>query len=142
MNRIIRNTGFYIIIFLVTVGIVSFISRQNDQSEEIRYDEFRASLASNQISEITSMKFDGYTYFVTGKYLTSDKSFTTRTFFTDGVADLVEQSGVPVTVEKMQGNSVWVTLLTTMIPFIIIFVLFFFMLNQSQGGGGKVMNFG
>jgi len=26
MNRIIRNTGFYLLIFLVTVGIVQFIS--------------------------------------------------------------------------------------------------------------------
>jgi cell division protease FtsH len=142
MNRIIRNTGFYIIIFLVTVGIVHFISQKNDQSENIRYDEFRASLASNQISEITSMKFDGYTYLVTGKYTTSDKSFTTRGPVTDSFVEAIEQSGVPINIEKMQGNSVWVTLLTTMIPFIIIFVLFFFMLNQSQGGGGKVMNFG
>ncbi|MEX1028972.1 MAG: ATP-dependent zinc metalloprotease FtsH [Paenibacillaceae bacterium] len=142
MNRIIRNTGFYIIIFLVTVGIVRFISQQGDQSEDIRYDEFRASLASNQISEITSLKFDGYTYLVTGKYTTSDKSFTTRGPVTDSFVEAIEQSGVPINIEKMQGNSVWVTLLTTMIPFIIIFVLFFFMLNQSQGGGGKVMNFG
>lgn len=142
MNRIIRNTGFYIIIFLVTVGIVHFISQQNDQIEDIRYDEFRASLASNQIAEITSMKFDGYTYLVTGKYTTSDKSFSTRGPVTDSFVEMVEQSGVPFKIEKMQGNSVWITLLTTMIPFVIIFVLFFFLLNQSQGGGGKVMNFG
>ncbi len=142
MNRIIRNTGFYIIIFLVTVGIVHFISQQSDQSEDIRYDEFRASLAGNQIAEITSMKFDGYTYLITGKYTTSDKSFTSRGPVTDSFVEFVEQSGVPVKMDKMQGNSVWVTLLTTMVPFIIIFILFFFLLNQSQGGGGKVMNFG
>ena len=33
MNRIIRNTGFYLIIFLVTVGIFQFISSQNDTTD-------------------------------------------------------------------------------------------------------------
>jgi len=142
MNRIIRNTGFYIIIFLVTVGIVHFISQQNEQSEDIRYDEFRAALVNNQIAEISSMKFDGYTYLITGKYTTSDKSFSTRGPVTDSFVETVEQSGVPVQIEKMQGNSVWISFLTTIIPFVIIFILFFFLLNQAQGGGGKVMNFG
>ena len=37
MNRIIRNTGFYLLIFLVTVGIVQFISSQNDNTTKISY---------------------------------------------------------------------------------------------------------
>ena len=42
--------------------------------------------------------------------------------------------------EKTSG---WVTFLTSIIPFVIIFILFFFLLNQAQGGGGgRVMNFG
>ncbi|RCK69190.1 ATP-dependent zinc metalloprotease FtsH [Desertihabitans brevis] len=34
------------------------------------------------------------------------------------------------------------TLLTTLIPFIIIGALFFFLINSVQGGGGRVMQFG
>jgi len=36
----------------------------------------------------------------------------------------------------------WVQFFTSLIPFIIIFILFFFVLNQAQGGGSRVMNFG
>ena len=42
----------------------------------------------------------------------------------------------------MPGQSIWLTFFTSIIPFIIMFVLFFFLINQAQGGGGKVMNFG
>ncbi len=39
-------------------------------------------------------------------------------------------------------TSGWVTFFTSIIPFVIIFILFFFLLNQAQGGGSQVMNFG
>ncbi len=58
---------------------------------------------------------------------------------------MIEQSDIPasnVFIEKMEGDNVWISFLTSIIPFVIIFILFFFLLNQAQGGGGKVMNFG
>jgi cell division protease FtsH len=140
MNRIIRNTGFYIIIFLVTVGIVNFISSQNNQSQDLRYDQFRKALANNEIAEAT-VRFDGYTYVVTGTY-TSNKVFIARGPVTDSFIEMIQDSGVQLKFEPMKGDSVWLTFLTTIIPFILIFVLFFFLMNQAQGGGGKVMNFG
>jgi cell division protease FtsH len=44
--------------------------------------------------------------------------------------------------KPQEGNSIWLTFLTSIIPFVIIFILFFFLLNQAQGGGSRVMNFG
>lgn len=67
MNRFIRNTAFYLLIFLVTVGIVHFISNQNDQKDGISYTQFRQELSSKNVESVT-LKWDGYTYLVTGKY--------------------------------------------------------------------------
>ena len=69
MNRIIRNTGFYLIIFLVTVGIFQFISSQNDTTVGLRYDELRAAVESGNVKEL-SVKYENQTYFVSGKYKT------------------------------------------------------------------------
>jgi cell division protease FtsH len=145
MNRIIRNTGFYLLIFLVTVGIVHFISSQNDTKQTITYTKFREELKNNNIEEV-SVKFDGYTYLIRGKFRQSgtDKLyFETHAPFDPRVIELLEQSNITKEVhEKMEGDNVWITFLTSIIPFVIIFILFFFLLNQAQGGGGKVMNFG
>jgi len=146
MNRIIRNTGFYLLIFLVTVGIVHFISTQNDQKDVISYDKFRQALVEKNVESI-NMKYDGQTYLIRGKYKTpqaSDKkNFETRAPYHQDTVTMIEKGEVPnVVVEKMEEGNVWISFLTSIIPFVIIFILFFFLLNQAQGGGGKVMNFG
>ncbi|MBB3114131.1 cell division protease FtsH [Paenibacillus phyllosphaerae] len=150
MNRIIRNTGFYLIIFLVTVGIFQFISSQNDSSVEIRYDQLQQALDDNNVAELT-LQFENYSYLVTGKYKTKPETADSEQFYTHTnveefvVQDMLEQAeknGVDVKNKPMKGDSIWLTFLTSIIPFVIIFILFFFLINQAQGGGGKVMNFG
>jgi cell division protease FtsH len=146
MNKIIRNTGFYLLIFLVTVGIVHFISTQNDQKDVITYDKFRQAVETKNVESV-ALKFDGYTYLVNGKYINppsaDKKSFVTHAPFDTRVIALIEANSVPTEEYlKMEGDSVWISFLTSIIPFVIIFILFFFLLNQAQGGGGKVMNFG
>jgi len=145
MNRILRNTGFYLLIILVVIGIVRFISAQNEMEDTISYSQFREYLkvetGDNKIQELV-VQPEGGTFLIKGKYVTG-KSFKTRAPLDDRVIELIETSKVQEEVhEKMEGTSIWISFLTSIIPFVIIFVLFFFLLNQAQGGGGKVMNFG
>jgi len=140
MNKVIRNTGFYIIIFLVIVGIFQVFSTRNEQRDELRYDQFLTALQNKEFTQI-NVRFDDYTYLVTGTFQ-SGRPFSTRGPVSEEFIRLIESSGVQVTWLPMEGDSVWLSFLTTLIPFVIIFILFFFLLNQAQGGGGKVMNFG
>ncbi|MGM1050477.1 cell division protease FtsH [Paenibacillus uliginis N3/975] len=150
MNRFIRNSGFYLILFLVVVGIVQFVTNGNEVADTPRYDQLRQEIKANNIKEITA-QFDGYAYLVTGKYNTPKgekelENFSTYIPATDAaMEELVAASDhneIQFTVKKMEGQSIWLTLLSSFIPLVIMFVLFFFLFNQAQGGGGKVMNFG
>lgn len=149
MNRILRNTGFYLLIFLVVIGIVRFISAQNEQEEILTYSQFRESLkitanAQSSADKIKSVvvKYEGYTYLVKGQFV-SGKAFKARVPVFDKVFEMLDEGGIKdIEIAKMEGDSIWISFLTSIIPFVIIFILFFFLLNQAQGGGGKVMNFG
>ncbi|MGO9081333.1 MAG: ATP-dependent zinc metalloprotease FtsH [Streptosporangiaceae bacterium] len=44
-------------------------------------------------------------------------------------------------VEVPKGSSIW-TVLLSWLPFVVLFLLFFVFMNQMQGGGSRVMNFG
>jgi cell division protease FtsH len=44
--------------------------------------------------------------------------------------------------DQIPQQSIWVTLLVSLLPFAIIIFLFFILMNNMQGGGSRVMSFG
>lgn len=152
MNRFFRNTGFYLLIFLVTVGIVNFILSGTDKVGKLTYQDFRIQLKADNITDI-AMRPENGTYRIDGTLAKaipgqeSNKFFTNVPLYDSDIVSLVEakideQKLKKVEVNPAEGNSIWLTFLTSIIPFVIIFILFFFLLNNAQGGGSRVMNFG
>ncbi|HHJ99367.1 MAG TPA: ATP-dependent zinc metalloprotease FtsH, partial [Actinobacteria bacterium] len=43
---------------------------------------------------------------------------------------------------NMQDNQIWLSLLTSFVPIVIIVIVMFWLINQMQGGNSKVMSFG
>ncbi|ASV67697.1 ATP-dependent zinc metalloprotease FtsH [Cytobacillus sp. FSL W7-1323] len=145
MNRIFRNTIFYLLIFLVIIGVVSFFNGNNEPTEAMTYDQFVENLESGQVESLSLQPVRGV-YEVRGQLegYEEGKYFITYIANSDSVIDRVEELASDSKLEILPAEEAngWVTFFTTMIPFIIIFILFFFLLNQAQGGGGRVMNFG
>jgi len=142
MNRIFRNTIFYLLIFLVIIGVVSFFNGSNEPTDHISYDSFVSKLEKGEVKSF-SMQPDRGVYEVRGES-TTGKSFLTYIPSSEKVQDRIDKAVASSKVEVMPAKetSGWVTFFTSIIPFVIIFILFFFLLNQAQGGGSRVMNFG
>lgn len=145
MNRIFRNTIFYLLIFLVIIGVVSFFNGNNEPTEHISYNKFVDHLESGDITSI-SLQPERGVFEIRGQLegYEEGKYFLTYIMNNDNILDRVDQLAQSSDVEVMPAKetSGWVTFFTSIIPFIIIFILFFFLLNQAQGGGSRVMNFG
>ncbi|KAA9003611.1 ATP-dependent metallopeptidase FtsH/Yme1/Tma family protein [Paenibacillus spiritus] len=150
MNRFIRNSGFYLILFLVVVGIVQFVSNGNEAADFPRYDQLRQEIKNNNVKTLTVQAENG-AFQVTGKYKEKPEGAKSENFSTyipptdtalNELVDASEANGVEYSQKKMEGDSIWLTFLSSIIPLVIMFILFFFLFNQAQGGGGKVMNFG
>lgn len=56
-------------------------------------------------------------------------------------SDILLKNGVEVQIDP-QNQSMWWSLISTFLPFLIMFGLLFFFLQQMQGSGNKVMSFG
>ncbi|MDQ6595405.1 ATP-dependent metallopeptidase FtsH/Yme1/Tma family protein [Bacillus salipaludis] len=143
MNRIFRNTIFYLLIFLVIIGVVSFFNGSNEPTDHISYDKFVSQLEKGEVKSF-SMQPERGVFEVRGQFNDGkDKNFLTYIPNSEKILDRIDRAKTTnVDVLPAKETSGWVTFFTSIIPFVIIFILFFFLLNQAQGGGSRVMNFG
>ncbi len=144
MNRIFRNTIFYLLIFLVIIGVVSFFNGGNEPTDNISYNEFVDHLEKNEVDSF-SMQPERGVFEVRGQFekgIKDGKNFLTYVPNSEKILERIDEAGSKVEVMPAKETSGWVTFFTSIIPFVIIFILFFFLLNQAQGGGSRVMNFG
>nr|WP_263323923.1 ATP-dependent zinc metalloprotease FtsH [Neobacillus sp. Marseille-Q6967] len=144
MNRIFRNTIFYLLIFLVIIGVVSFFNGSNEPTDHIPYNEFVDHLENNEVDSF-SMQPERGVFEVRGQFekdVKDGKNFLTYVPNSEKILERIDNAGSKVEVMPAKETSGWVTFFTSIIPFVIIFILFFFLLNQAQGGGSRVMNFG
>ncbi|MFS0615516.1 ATP-dependent zinc metalloprotease FtsH [Lederbergia ruris] len=143
MNRVLRNVIFYGLIFLVLVGILSWFKNSNEVTKPITYNEFVAHLENGDIEKYTMQPERGV-YEIKGQLKGAKEGdfFITYVMNSPAMLDRIDAASSDLEVKPAKETSVWVSFLTGIIPFIIIFILFFFLLNQAQGGGSRVMNFG
>ena len=149
MNRIFRNTIFYLLIFLVIIGIVNVFSTDQTNVESVTFTEFTEKLEQGEVSELT-VKPVRQVYLVRGQFVGQAEGEFFETYVSRSeqteilLAEARAADGTEFELDYLPADeaSGWVTFFTSIIPFIIIFILFFFLLSQAQGGGSRVMNFG
>ncbi len=168
-NGFAHNVLFYAIIFLCIMGIAYFFfggSSTDTQSKNVSQSTFVTELKDNKVKSF-QLQPDGGVYKITGIYRKpqkvsgSDAGFSivgqkssTTTSFQSSVLDsdvtlsqlqkYAEKHNVTISTKAEESNSLWMNLLFTILPLIIMVFFFYMMMGQaSQGGrGGGMMNFG
>ena len=108
-------------------------------TEEKDYSAFYQDMAAKRIKsvKITGDEIEGVD--------TSDKKFKT-TISQEAIGDLAKdlrQNGVTsIKFEKSSNSSLMYAILSTWLPFILLFGFWIFMIRQMQSGGNKALSFG
>jgi cell division protease FtsH len=140
-----KNRGFRNIALLILLIVIMFLIFRNPlflspDVEEYSMDEFTAAVENGRVSTsepLIIMAEDGT---IEGQLV--DGSFFEVAFLSEyNITQYLLDNDIPFRVDN-QRQSMWVQILVSAIPFIILFGLIFFMMNQLQGGGSKVMQFG
>ncbi|MFD2209300.1 ATP-dependent zinc metalloprotease FtsH [Virgibacillus halophilus] len=145
MNRIFRNTFFYLLLLLVVIGVIGVFNGQGDQAKEYNVKQFTQALDNGEIKKMTMQPSNGIMR-ITGELEKGSKQFVAQVPDNPEIVKDITQKGMDQSVLKVKEEekpSVWVSFLTGIIPFLILGLFIFFLLSQAQGGGGgRVMNFG
>ncbi len=141
MNRFFRSALFPLIIIVVLVYLASqTLLPGRSEQRKITYSEMIAEVKNGNINEVL---FDPRRQQITGTLVNGDKvkvNYPTPQSATRFENLLAEQN---VTFDsKGTGSSTWMSLLISVLPFVILIAFWIFLMNQMQGGGSKVMSFG
>ncbi|MEG0438854.1 MAG: ATP-dependent metallopeptidase FtsH/Yme1/Tma family protein, partial [Solibacillus sp.] len=129
MNRIFRYTIFYLLIFLVIIGIFGTFNGGKKTTEEMNFYEFFEALDSKKVDSIT-VQPDNKVYKVVGqlKNAKEGETFTVNILEndTESIKSImqIEKDYPEVKVKEAPQTSGFVTCITSMSPFVIIIILF------------------
>ncbi|QUM66795.1 ATP-dependent zinc metalloprotease FtsH [Staphylococcus delphini] len=148
MQKAFRNVLFIAIVGVVIFGLFSWINGNGNVPKELTYTQFIQKLDNGELKSL-EIQPENNVYKVSGKLKNNDDYASTILFNNDQELNKVtetakDQKGLDFTVKEEEGQSVFVSIISTLIPVLVISLLFIFFLSQAQGGGGggRMMNFG
>jgi len=143
----VRGFSFYIIIFIIMALVIMMYNSINNPTD-MRYSDFRTQLEAGNVQSVLvrSTQADVYLLRPSSPYNTDTRysvSFLSLDSFTALLDDAYNRGKLTTfDVEKKSTPPWWLEMLP-MFAMVILFVFFWiFFIQQSQGGGNRVMSFG
>jgi len=165
-NGFVRNPFLYLLIIVAAVTGFQYFFAGNSigQSQQINYTELVKEIKADNVKDI-SYQPNGSVIEIAGTY---NKAKTTKDdtgiqFFTPSpskvtrftsvilpsdltvneLQKLASEHKAEITIKRESSSGMWITILTSIVPFVIVMFFFFSMMNQGGGGGARgAMNFG
>lgn len=145
MKKLGKNIGIYVIIFGVVIVMAFLYGGGGDKSapKEIAFSKMTQYAAKQEITEINiedtkitaTLKDDKEVYAYVANIV--DVQYFNQTY----VYPQIEKGTMKYKLDEPKGESIFLTLLPTIIV-IAAMVFFFIMIMNQNGGGGKAMQFG
>jgi cell division protease FtsH len=138
-RRILRGPALYILIVLLGLWIFVLFSNRGSQGEPLTFSQYQGWVDEGKVSTATFMEGDQK---IRGEL--SDGSSYEVAYPAAAQENLIKQldaANVQVNVDPQKGSAL-LGFLVQLIPVILIIGAFIWIMNQSQGGGGRVMQFG
>ncbi|MCL1873732.1 MAG: ATP-dependent zinc metalloprotease FtsH [Clostridiales bacterium] len=140
MNKVLKNFLIFSLIVFVVLWLWQLNTNKEQAPDKLAYDRFISRVVAGEIQSV-QIKGDTKRYLVSGKY-NDGVAFEVTIFPDPNISQLLLEHNVVVDYDEVPPPSIFVQSLGIFIPMLIMVGLLFFMLQQGQGGGGKVMQFG
>ncbi len=150
-QRLLRGPMLWILVLGIALFATVNVVSSNLGAEQIPFNRFlelaRDGQMQGQELQEEPLHVGLRSFEISGEYIGEGGepvAFTTtysEQIHDEDIAQLVEDGLIEVQYDPEQTGTL-VTLLVNLLPFVLIFGLFFFLMQQMQGGGGRVMQFG
>ena len=137
-HSILRNLAFYALMFFVVWTVADYMSgsHQTAQATALGYSDFTEKVTAGDVDKVVIVQNNIRGTLKDGTEFTTiapDAPSNDRDLYTR-----LSEKGVTISAENPPEQ----TLLTSLIPIALLIGFWFFIMQQSQMGGGRMMNFG
>ena len=140
MDKTLKNIAIYVLIVLMALFAIQLTSNRETKVSELTYPQFYSRVEQGQV-KTAELEVDDNIYRIKGQL--NDKTAYTATAPKEGdIIKLLTDKKVDFNVVPVPPTPWWMSLLTTLFPIIILIAFLIFIMNQTQGGGNRVMQFG
>ena len=144
MRKFFRGISFYLLIFILLIFLVSTFSKDINKPKAIGYTQLIKEIKANNVESITVVedrtvkgKLKDDTQFSLILPTSSDK------FYEEYLQEPIDQNKIKeVAGDKEQETSWFLQFLPNIFLILVFAVIWFVFMQQSQGGGNRVMSFG
>ncbi len=140
MNNFFRSISFYLLIFILILSLVQWYSSQDTTQMQIAYSELVSLIDKDQVKDIEMMDND-----ITGK-LKDGSTFTSYVpnieVFMEKLQPKIDKGEINLKAEPKPQAPWWSSILPSIFLVVLFIGAWYFLMQQSQGGGNRVMSFG
>ena len=136
MNTFLRNIGIWLVIGLVMLMLFNLVGPRESNEREISFSEFISQIESGSVLEviIRGSQIHGVS--------DTNGSFQTQVPNYPALFKILDSHQVRVKVEPTDQTNLFMAILNSWLPMILIIGIWLFFMRQVQGGGKSAMGFG
>ncbi len=137
MNKFVKNVALYVLLIIVAVSIFNTFVHPKGTHSEIAYSNFVSQVEKKNVASVVMTENS-----ITGKLKDGTEFSTYLPNNDEQIVPKMRDNNVDITVKPPEQPAWWMSLLSSLLPILILVGVGFWIMNQTQGGGGRVMNFG
>ncbi len=144
MRRFFKSAAFPILLVVILAFVAQRVISPGSSTEPPSYSQFLTKVEHGQIKEVdVNVKDNSLDVKEKGQNGEDGDSFSTGypSDTEQSLINLLRANNVNTDVHPIGGSGL-LSLLTYILPFVLFLGFWIFLMNQMQGGGSRVMNFG
>jgi cell division protease FtsH len=140
LDKTLKNIAIYVLIVLLALFAVKMTSTPPSKAQELSYSQFYVEVQQDQVQKVNVL-VDDLVYKISAE-LKNGAMVTVTAPKESDIIKIMQDKRLDMDTKPVPPPAWWIGLLTTLFPIIILIAVLLFIMNQSQGGGNKVMQFG